>query len=298
MTQRLLQLLVTGLTTGSLYALIGLGVTLTYSTTRVINVAIGEFAMISAMTAASLATAGVPLAVALPAGVVAGTLCGAAMYQFAVVPARRRGADVLTLVIMAIALQWVLEGVGLLIWSTRSYALAPFTPGPPVRLLSAVITRQNIWVVVVTLALLATLHQFLRRTDLGKALRACAVNPIAARLTGISVYRMGLAAFVLSALLASAAGVLIAPQTLATYDMGLGLSLKAFIAASIAKLESPVVTVAGALLLGLFEQFATGLLPAGWGEAAAFLLLLVVLVGRAIPLARGGILTAEKAFAE
>lgn len=298
MSGLLVQLALAGVASGAIIALIGLGVTLTYSTTRVINVAIGEFAMLAALTAASLSKIGLSLPIAAIAGVGVGTLAGGVMYKLAIEPARRRQASVLTLVIIAIAAQWVLEGVGLVVWGTDARKVPAFSVGAPLRIGGAVITRQNLWVIVVTGLLFGVVRWFMVKTEVGRALRASASNPLAARLVGISVYQMGLYASLLSAALAAVGGVFIAPQTLAVYDMGLPLALNGFIAASIGKLESPAGTVAGGFLLGFLERMAAGLLPSGWSAGVAFAVLLVVLLARAIPLMRGGILVAEKAFQE
>jgi branched-chain amino acid transport system permease protein len=102
------QLLASGLTTGAIYALVGLGLTLVYTTTRVINVAIGDFAAIGALVAASLASAGLGLPLAIPVAVATGGVVGAAMFWLVVRPAQRRGASVLTLLIVTIAVHLVL----------------------------------------------------------------------------------------------------------------------------------------------------------------------------------------------
>ncbi len=298
MSRLLLQLILSGLATGAIFALIGLGVTLTYSTTRVINVAIGEYAMLGALVAGSLSAAGVSLTLAAIAGIGVGVVAGGATYKLAIEPARRREASVLTLVIIAIAAQWIFQGIGLVIWGTDARSVPPFTSGDPYRILNAIITRQNVWVITSTALLFLFTRFFMVRTEAGRALRASASNPTAARLVGISVHRMGLYAFLLSAGLSAAGGVLIAPQTLAVYDMGLPLAMNGFVAASIGRLESPGVTVAGGFILGLLGRVAAGLLPSGWSAGVAFSVLLVVLMVRAIPLIKGGILTAEKAFQE
>lgn len=296
--QRILQLIATGVTTGSIYALLGLGLVVVYSTTRVVNVAIGEFAMIGALVAATLVGTSLPLALALPLAVATGTLAGLLMYRVAIRPAQARGADVLTLLIITIALHLALKGAGLILWGTDPYSLPAFTPGPPVRLLSASVTRQSLWVAGVTAAILAGLWAFFTHTVRGKALRACAVNPVGARLMGIPVEGMGMLAFSLSAALAAAGGVLITPITMATYDMGLILGLKGFVGAVIGRLADYPLTVAGCLLLGLLESLAAGLLPSGYRDAVAFSLLIMVLVWRALPLLRHGVLVTEEAARE
>lgn len=289
-----LQLAATGITIGAIYALIGLGLTLVYSTTRVINVAIGDFVMLGALTAASLVERGYSVPVAYAAAAAVGLAVGVATYALAIRPAQRRQATVLTLLIVTIGLHLAFVGAAAVIWGTQAYDLPPITAGEPVELASAVVTRQSLWIVLATAALLAGLWTFFSRSLFGKALRACAVNPLGARLTGIPVVWMGALAFALSGVLAALAGVLLTPQTLATYDMGLHLSLAAFVGAAVGRLASYPVTVLGCLLLGLLESFAAGMLPSGYRDAVAFVLLIAILLWRALPAMRHGVMTAEE----
>ena len=295
MGQQLSQLIATGVTTGAIYALLGLGLTLTYSTTRVVNVAIGEFAMIGALSAISMHRAGLPLMIALVGAVVLGAALAGVMYLLTIRPGQRKGASLLSLLIVTIAMHLTLKGIGLIIWGTRSYGLPPFARGEPVRIFDAVVTRQSLLILGVTALIVVALYFFFSRTLLGKALRASAVNVVGSRLMGIPVYRMGLLAFVLSGALAAAGGVLITPDTLATYDMGLLLGLKGFVGAVIGRLSSYPMTVAGCVLLGLLESLSAGLLPSGYRDAVAFGVLIAILIYRALPALRHGVLAAEEA---
>jgi branched-chain amino acid transport system permease protein len=285
-----LQLLASGIATGSIYALIGLALTLTYSTTRVINFAVGEMAMLAAMSASTLVATGMPLAVAGLGGVAIGCATGLVMYLLAIRPAQRRGATVLTLVIVTLAVHMFLEGIGLILWGTTPRALPAFTGGDPVHFGSVVLERQSLWVVAATAVILVALHRFFFGTMLGRALRACAVNPTGSRLMGISVVRMGALAFVLAGALAGVAGLLIDPATFAQYDMGLNLAVKGFVAAVIGMMVRPGQAVVGGLLLGMLEGLAAGNLASGYRDMVAFVVLIAVLLWRAAPALRQGIL--------
>ncbi|ADU51917.1 inner-membrane translocator [Thermaerobacter marianensis DSM 12885] len=292
------QLIVSGVMVGMIYALLGLGLVVTYTTTRIVNVAIGEFAMIATLTAASLAGAGIPLPLAVVAGLMTGTLVGWGVYETAMRPLLARQAPVLSLLILSIAVHLILKGSGLIVWGTEAYKLPAFSEGPPLVVGSAVLTRQGVWIIAAGIALMVALWLGFTRTLRGKALVASAVNPVGARLMGIRVLAMGRQAFVLSALLASAAGILIAPQTLADYDMGLMLGLKGFVGAVLGGFRHYPWVVAGCMALGIAESLVAGLLPSGYRDAIAFLLLIAVLVARAVPVLRHGVLAAEEAAQE
>lgn len=292
---QLAQLIVTGLTIGAVYALLGLGIVVTFSTTRVVNVAIGQFTMLGALSTVSMHAAGVPLFLAALLGTLVGVVAGILMYQFAIRPAQSRGATILTFFMIAIAVDLVLRGIGLTIWGTGAYSLPPFIEGPSVAFAGAVVTRQSLFVLLVALALMVALALFFARTTVGKALRACAANTTGAQLMGISVPRMSVLAFGISAGIAATGGILLTPDSFATYDMGLMLGLKGLVGAIIGRLSNYTITVIGCLGLGVVEALSAGLLPSGYRDAVAFLVLIVVLLWYALPEIRRGVLAAEEA---
>jgi branched-chain amino acid transport system permease protein len=178
--------------------------------------------------------------------------------------------------------------MALLAWGTDPYPLAPFTPGPPLHLGGAVIPRQGLWVLGTTGVILLVLWVFFTYSYPGKVLRACAINPLSARLSGIRTSRMSLVAFALAAGLGASGGIVMAPLTLASYDMGLSLGLRGFVAAIMGGLTSPAGAVVGALLLALLENLAGGVFRAAYKEAVAFLVLFLILLVRPQGIFGGG----------
>jgi branched-chain amino acid transport system permease protein len=285
---QLVQFFVSGLTQGSIYALIALGFVTIYNVTGIINFAQGEFAVYGALITVTLYQAksrllsgavqlelGWPLPLAALSGVMGGALLGLLLYRAGIQPARR--ASVLNMIIITVGGAFAFRGASLLLWGTDPYKLPAFTQGPPLTLLGAILTRQSVWVVGVTVLLLALLYLFFYHTLTGKALRACAVNPGAARLMGINTRRMALLAFGLSAAVTAVAGIVITPATFMTYDRGLLLSLKGFVAAIMGGISSPLGAVLGGLGLGILESFGAGLVSSGYKDAFAFLAFFIVL---------------------
>lgn len=275
---QLLQFLFSGLTSGSIIALVAVGFVTIFNVTGVLNFAQGEFAMVGAMLAVSLTRAGLPLPVA-GLGAVLGTMAvGAVMERAAIHPARRHAP--VTRIIITIGVAISVRGAALLIWGADPLALPPFSAGPPLFLLGASLVRQSLWVMGLALALMAFLYLFFARTMVGIALRACTINRLAARIMGIRPERMSLLTFALSAGLGAVAGVAITPITGAVYDMGLMLGLKAFVAAVLGGIHNVPAVIAGSLLVGVLEAMAAGLISSGYKDAITFLLLLVILVVR------------------
>ncbi|MBI4593932.1 MAG: branched-chain amino acid ABC transporter permease [Candidatus Rokubacteria bacterium] len=274
LADQLAQYLASGLVVGGVYALIGLGFVIVYAVTRIINFAQGELVMLGAMSMATLVGGGVTAPGAFAVTVVAIAALAALLERVAIHPLR--SASPLAVLILTIGASIAIRGAALIVWGTDPLAVPAFSPGPPLTALGAVVVRQGLWVLAVAAAVFALLWFFFNRTYVGTALRACAVNPRAARLQGVRVDRMALLAWALSGALGATAGAVIAPITYATYDMGLMLGLKGFVAAVLGGLVSPPGAILGGFLLGVLESFAAGLVSSGYKDAVAFVILIAL----------------------
>ena len=269
------QLVLTGLTIGSIYALVAIGFVIIYNITGILNFAQGEFPMIGAMLCAALLAAHVPLVPAAAAAVAGTCLVGALTERLAIEPAF--GAHPLTLIIITFGVSMAFRGFALMLWGADPYSLPEFTPGAPLAVLTGVLGRQAMWAIGLSVVVVGALFAFFARTLPGAAARACADNAFASRLVGISPRRMALFAFTVAAGVGAVGGIVIAPITGATYDMGLELGLKGFVAAVIGGLTNAPAAVLGGYAVGLIESLVTGYLAPGYGSAITFALLLVVL---------------------
>jgi branched-chain amino acid transport system permease protein len=275
MLEQLFQFLVTGITVGSLYALVGLGFALIYNASDVVNFAQGEFVMLGAMIAIALLGAGMPLPLAALAATLLTVVAGLLLERFAIEPAK--GASVVTTIIITIGAGIFLRGVALLLWGKDFHSLPPFSGDAPIQLGGATVLPQSLWVLGVTVLLVALVRAFFNRTLLGKALLACSFNRVAAQAVGINVRVMLRLAYGLSAGLGALAGILIAPITFSSYEAGVMLGLKGFSAALIGGIGNPMGAVAGGLLLGVLEALGAGLISSGYKDAIAFFFVLMVL---------------------
>lgn len=271
----LLQFVFSGLTVGAVYALVALGFSIIYSASHVINFAQGEFVMIGGMTTVSLMSLGVPMPLAIVLAVVAGACVGMALEKFAVEPARN--ASVTALIIITIGASITLRGLAQLVWDKNAHPMPSFSGDTPIVVAGATILPQSLWVLGAALVIVVALRWFFNGTLVGKAMQAVAVNRTAARLAGIPVQLMLLLSFGLSAMLGAVAGILIAPITLTSYDVGIMVGLKGFAAAILGGLGSGPGAVAGGLLLGVAEALGAGYLSSAYKDAIAFVAILLVL---------------------
>ncbi len=276
MSDQLIQLLITGLTLGSIYALIALALVTTFNITGILNLAQGEFTAIGALLAISLYAAGIPMLAAFVLAIILVAVMGGCLERAAIHPARR--ASALTLIIITIGLSISLRGLALLIWGTDTYSLPAFSQGGSILVGGAVLNPQSLWILGLALVTLVVLYAFLGLTYTGKAVKASVINRTAARLVGINPNTVSFWAFVGSGALGAAAGIFIAPVTMSTYDMGFMLGIKGFVAAVIGGLNNVGGAVLGGLLLGVLESYSAGLISSGLKDGLAIIILLLVLM--------------------
>jgi len=271
----LLTYVVTGITLGASFALIGSGFVVVHRVTRIVNFAQGSFAIIAAMLASSLLRGRLPHGLAEAAAVLVCGLVGAGVGWVAL---GRRGTHPLISLIVTLGLSMVASAAIILLWGQDP--VSPPGLRGHVTLLGVEVGRQRLLVLVITLLAFAVLGLFFSRTYLGKALTASASNPYAARLVGIDVRRMGLLAFALAGVLGGLAGVLVAPSNALSFSSDLPLALSGFAAAVFGGLGSPGRTLVGGLVLGVAGQLTAGYLNGSYQTEVALLLMLLIMIAR------------------
>ena len=276
MSAALVQYLLAGLTLGAIYALVALGFAIIYNASHVINFAQGEFVMIGGMATASFIDTGLPLPLSIVLAVGLAACVGLALEKLAVEPAR--GAPVVTLIIITIGASIFLRGLAGLLWDKKIHAVPAFSGEAPIAIAGATLLPQSLWVLGATVAAVAALWWFFNRTLTGKAILALSHNRLAAQLVGVSVRRVLAVSFGLSAALGALAGILIAPITFTSWDVGIMLGLKGFAAAILGGLGSGPGAIAGGLALGLLEALGAGYLSSAYKDVIAFAIMLAVLV--------------------
>lgn len=293
---QLMQFIIAGLTSGSIYALVALGFTLIFNATGIINFAQGEFVMLGGMTAVSLnlvlnkaVTDFLAKAMEFPVwlaflctmlailflSVMIVTAVGAVFERLVIHPLRN--ASVISLIISTIGVSIFLQGLAMIIWGRDPLSLPQFSGDAPINFFGASVIPQNLWVFGLTALTLLVLQSFFAFTITGKAIKACSVNKTAASLVGINSSRMVLYSFALSAGLGAMAGVIITPISMTTFSIGGVFGLKGFVAAVLGGLGSPLGAVLGGLLLGTLESLSIAFISSGYKDAIAFSVLLLVL---------------------
>ena len=273
---QLLQYVITGLTVGSIYAMVALGFNIIYNVTEIINLAQGEFVMLGGLIMVFFhVVLKLPIVLAFPATIILVVLVGILLDRLAIRPIRH--PSVLTLIIATIAASIIIKGTAMFIWGKDPLDLPAFSGRNPIGFLGAVVQPQYFWVIGILIIIVIALTLFFDRTLLGKAMSACADNPDAASLVGINVKNMILLSFALSAGIGAVAGIVVTPIALMEYDRGAMLAVKGFGAVILGGLGSFPGAILGGLIMGTIESLGAGLLSSGYKDAYALIVLLAVL---------------------
>ena len=257
-----LQLLVAGLATGGIYALVAIGFTLLWQTSQTINFAQGEFVMLPAFfMLGAMSVLGVPFWGAVAIGIVVSAIVlGVLFKRLLVDPMLRHG--VLPLAIATMALALFLKEAVKDFYSAEAQPFPPLAAATNVSIFGAAVALQSLIVVGIAIGAVVALQLFLNRTQTGRQMQATAQNPTVARILGIPVERMILLAFVINAVLAALASALVTPIYLAKFSNGEYLGIAAFIAAIVGGFNQVRGAIVGGLLLGVDRQFRRGV-PVG-----------------------------------
>ena len=276
---KLWQALVSGLSIGSIYALIAEGYYITFITTGTLNFGQGEFLMVGALFGLTCYVSfGLPYAVAVSAAVLLTGAMGFGLERVAIRPVMRHALS-LSWVLSTVAVSIILKNAAVQLWGPEQVKFpSPF--GESVVMIgSAGIFPQELFIIIAALGTVFAVQLLLRRSLFGKALIAVAFNRNAAAVVGINVRRVVVFAFVLSSALAGLGGILIAPITFAWAYMGTTPGIKAFAAAIFGGLDNPIGILIGGLVIGVLEQLF-GVVNSNLKEGITFFFILIVLAIR------------------
>ncbi len=270
----LLQYSFSGITVGFIYALVGLGFTVIYNSSKIINFSQGEFVMIGGMTAVFLSYAKFPFILAFPLAIIVASLLGYILFKLV---SLSKNSSVTSLIILTLGYAVFTRGIAQVGFDKQMHTLPSFISNSPILIFGATITPQAILVIIVSLVIVFSLYYLFNKTKLGKAMLATADNKNAAKLVGISVQKILIMNFMLSAGIAAIAGIVLTPITSTNYEIGIMLGLKGFCAAIIGGIGNPFGAVLGGVLLGILESFVAGYLSSEYKDAVAFIVLLLIL---------------------
>lgn len=275
------QIIVNGISVGCIYGLIGIGFCVIYNASGIVNFAQGAFVMLGGMTAfAMLSAFGMPMLLAGIVAIVLVALLGVLIELVVVRPLWKRDASMFVMILATLAAQIVIERATLIVAGDQPKSIRTFTDLPPIKWGGISISYQILWIVGVSILLIAALSLFFKATLVGRAMRACAINREAAALQGIPVSRMLALSFALSAALGAMAGFLLTPTQYTSYNVGTPFAISGFIAAIVGGFGRPFGAFLGGIVLGVLQALAVVTFGSGMKNVAALSILLIFLFVR------------------
>lgn len=273
-----LQFSFSGITLGSIYALMAVSFSLVFRVSKVINFAQGEFFVFGALTMITLTGKGIPIPLAFLLSIAIVSCIGGVLERVLVRPIS--GSNIGVLITMTIAISLTLQGIALLIWGRESQASPPFSQSDPLLILGASLQMQVFWIVGATVVVLILIWLFFEKSLNGIAMRACADNPLGAALMGISVSKIRLFSWMWGAALGAIAGMVIAPLYFLEYTSGIMPMIKGFIALAISGLTALLGAIIAGFFLGFLEAYTIGLISSQFSDVFVFAILILVLLSR------------------
>ncbi len=275
----LLDLLIAGLATGAIYAIVAVGFTLLWQTSQTINFAQGEFVMLPAFLMLAAMHVGVPFWLAIIIGMLLSMLLlGLGFKLLLVDPMLRHGVLPLAIATMALAI-----GIKEAVKQFFSAEASPFpsiVPAGDIAILGRQVSVQSLGVLALAIAAVIGLTALLNRTSIGHQMQATAQNPVVARIIGVPVERMILLTFLINAFLVALASLLITPIYLAKFSSGEVLGQAAFIAAIVGGFNQVRGAIAGGLLIGVVDNLAAAYVSTQYRAAVPMVLLILIILLR------------------
>jgi branched-chain amino acid transport system permease protein len=275
----LAQLVVSGLSVGSIYALVALGMTVLFRSTMVVNFGHGEFFMLGAFALYVLKeVAGFPYSMAILGSFVLLFVTGMLVERGLMRPLGN--APHLSFAMMTVAVAFLFKGGARFFYGREVSPLPPLLEGEPIAFGNVVLFPQDLLVMMTSLATMALFFLFFQRSQIGKVIQAASACPRGAALVGIDVPRFRNLMWGVSALMGALAGLLIAPSTLIYPDMGNQMLIRAFAAMTLGGFGSLGGAVVGGLALGIIENLMGGYVSSALVEIASYIVIVTVLVFR------------------
>ncbi|MGB7755701.1 MAG: branched-chain amino acid ABC transporter permease [Salinisphaera sp.] len=279
--QEFIQLTVTGLAIGSIYALVALGFVLIYTTVDVVNFAQGDFAMIGAYFMATCVLSwGMPWWLAFVISVIFAAIAGVVFQLVLYQPVKNRPRSFVPILIATVGASIFIEQLYLIIYGAVPYQVPGIFSVQTVNIGGITLYSQYLAIIVITALLVVLLSWFLEKTKTGLQMQATAQDPDTARLMGIRTAWIAALVFAISAGTGGLAGILVAPVFNVTTTMGASIALKAFAAAVVGGFSSVRGSIIGGLIIGLVETYGATYISGSYRDAFAFIVLIVFLVFR------------------
>jgi branched-chain amino acid transport system permease protein len=273
-----IQLMVSSVAQGMIYALVAFGYGITFSTSKTFNFSLGSFLMLGGVVSYIVyMTLKLPIFAAFGAVLLVGGIMGYILQKLAIEPSFKT-KSAYGWILATIAVGIVIKNAVEVFWSTDDFRFDSPVGNAPLRFGGVGVLPQEILIIIVSLVIVTVVEVFKRKTLLGKAIVAVSEDKETASLMGINQKFVILFSFILSSIIAMIAGLLVAPITFVSATMGLMLGVKAYAVAIIGGLESGFGVILGGLILGISEGLTARYISTGYKDMTGFFILILVLL--------------------
>ena len=274
------QQMVNALNLGAMYSLLAIGYTMVYGIIKLINFAHGEIFMCGAFfTWWFMTSFAVPFPIAALMGIMLSTVLGIGVERIAYRPLRN--APRFAVIISVLGMSIFLQNMARIIWGAESQTFEVDFDVAPIIIGNVVIPIKKVFILATSLVLMFVLGLYVKKTHIGKAMRATAADPEAAEMMGININAVIVLTFAIGSAMGAVAGILFAINYNSIDPfMGFNAGLKAFTAAVLGGIGNIYGAMIGGILLGLFEGIGAGYISSMYRDAFAFGVLILVLIFR------------------
>lgn len=269
------QQILNGLTNGSIYALLAIGVTMIYKSLGMLNFAHGDTIMLAAFVCLTLVNIGMPLPAAIMVTIVLTALLGFALEKF--IYRKLEFGSFTNLLIATVGVSYVMKNLANVIWGAEPQIFPDLFSTKPMQIGELLLLPQNIGIILISVGLVIVLQLFFYKTKSGMQIRAASTDAEGAAMMGINVSKCRLLTFGISAAFAAVAGILLAPIFYVSVDMGSLVGLKAFTAAVLGGFGNIMGAMVGGLILGIAEALGATYISTAYKDVLSFVLLFIVL---------------------
>lgn len=271
----LFQQVLNGLTNGSLYALMAVGVTMVYKSLGMLNFAHGDTMMIGTFITLAFVQMNIPFYIAILLGISCAAVLGFLLER--IILRKVKFSSFVNLLIATVGVSYVLRNTGMVIWGTSPQVFPSIFPETLIQIGNFNVTPQSIGIILSSLLIITGLHLFFTRVKVGKCMQLASSDPEGASMMGVNVAYMRFLTFGISAGLAAIAGIMIAPLTYARVDMSATIGMKAFAAAILGGIGNLWGALLGGVLLGIVEAVGAAYISTAYRDAFSFIILFIVL---------------------
>jgi branched-chain amino acid transport system permease protein len=276
---KILQAIVSGVTSGSVYAVLGIALAVVHNVTKFFDLSQGVYVMLGGMLVCVFYATGVPLVLCIALSIVIPLAGGLLIYRI-VLYKPSQSFPHLTLIMVTLGLSMMVEGISFIIFGSDQRTIPYYLKITPIHVAGATISPQAPLIFGILCLLSLGLYLLFGRTLLGKALRACHEQLVGARLIGIAPKRMMFLAYAMAVCFGTIGGVFLAPLTSVSYSMAGNLLIKGFLAALVGGIYSYPGVIAGALALGILESVMAGFVSSGYASTITLGIFLIILLFR------------------